>query len=904
MTKKKLFLIDAMALIYRAHFAFIKNPRINSKGFNTSAIFGFMNSLLEILEREKPTHIAVAFDSHEAGVRTESFSEYKANRDKQPEDISMSIPLIRNILEAMQIRVIEIPGYEADDIIATITEQVSPDSFEVFMFTPDKDYAQLVKEHVFLYKPGSRGNADEIWNIERVLKEFEIKRVDQVIEIQGLMGDAVDNIPGIPGIGPKTARQLISDFDHIENLLQNTDKLKGKIKEQVGKYGQQAIMSRELARLIKDVPVAFYEEEFKLKNNWQMDVLEAIFADLEFRALGKRLLGKEPDTKASSSEGQLSFDFGENVKTDDIIIENFEETEIKDLNIAKMKEEILRGGRFAIAFAFNHNDPYYAQINAVSVAVSNTEVYTLSFKNDEHRCQLFLGEFKDVLESKELKKYGYDLKFAGIVLRRYGIKLRAQLNDSLIMHYIIDPESSHDYSRICETYLGKRVREEVSLFGSNSADSMGEKAINYLMLGDILMEKIESLGMKALHDAIESPLIEVLIDMEYTGVRINEGALGLMSKELGEELSVLEKEIITLAGISFNVNSPQQLGNVLFERLQLDPKAKKTKKGGQFSTSEDVLQKLAEKHSIAKIVLEYRVMQKLRSTYLEALPQLINKETGMIHTTYDQANTATGRLSSRNPNLQNIPIRTERGRLVREAFIPREHDSIIVSADYSQIELRVVAHMSEDENMIEAFRNNLDIHTATAARVFRVGIEDVTADMRRKAKEVNFGIIYGISSWGLSQRLNIPKNEAAIIIDQYYKSYPGVLAFIQICIDKARQNLYAETLLKRRRYLRDINSRNAMQRAFAERNAINAPVQGSAADIIKIAMINIHEDIKARNLKSVMIMQVHDELVFDVKKDEVEVLTALIKDKMENAIAMKVPLVVELGKGGNWLEAH
>jgi len=903
MTKNKLFLVDALAMIYRAHFAFLKNPRVNSKGQNISAIFGFMNSLLEILEKEKPSHIAVAFDSYEPTARSESYTDYKANRDKQPEDITFAIPVIKQILTAMNIPVLELAGYEADDLIATISEQVPPESFNVYMFTPDKDYAQLVRDHVFLYKPGNKDKGNEIWDTARVLKEFNIKRIDQVIEIQGLMGDAVDNIPGIPGVGPKTAQQLIAEYDHIENLLQNKDKLKGKLKELVGQYGEQALMSRELARLLRDAPLTFDEASCKLQE-WNSEQLEAVFAELEFKALSKRMLGKETVKQVVPVEGQLSFTFDNTSRLQESEILTVSIADFTEEQLQNIKSNIEKAGRISFSFSHDLNDPYQCRIQAFAFSYSGKESYTIAFGKEESKTQHFFHHFKQILENQTLKKYGYNLKFAYLALKKYNIQLAGPLMDAEIMHYIIDPESSHEYNRLCETYLQKSIPVQNTLFNVESINVLAAKAIYNLELGEVLMQKIEAQGMKELYDQIEGPLIEVLANMEYAGVRINEDELAVMSKQMREEMDLLEKKVFLLSGISFNINSPQQLGHVLFDKLHLDPNAKKTKKGGQYSTNEEVLQKLAEKHEIARVMLEYRGLQKLKSTYIDALPLMVNKSSGMIHTSYEQAVTSTGRLSSKNPNLQNIPVRTDRGRQIRKAFIAREHNRKIISADYSQIELRVIAHMSEDTNMMVAFRNNIDIHTATAARVFKVTLDQVSPEMRRKAKEVNFGIIYGISAWGLSQRLNISRTEATEIIDQYYHSYPDILAYIQFCIDKARKTFYAETLFKRRRYLRDINSRNAMQRSFAERNAINAPVQGSAADIIKIAMIRINQHIKEEKLNSRMIMQVHDELVFDVVHDEIDIMTKLIRSGMENAAALKVPLIVDMGIADNWLDAH
>ncbi|MBL6963112.1 MAG: DNA polymerase I [Bacteroidetes bacterium] len=905
--KNKLFLLDAMALIYRAHFAFIRNPRINSKGFNTSAIFGFVNALLEILEKENPSHIAVAFDSYEPTIRHEDFTEYKANRDKQPEDISLSIPYIKSVLDAFNIPVMEIPGYEADDIIGTIAHKAPLDSFDVFMFTPDKDFAQLVKENVFLFKPARSGQPNEIWDIEKVKEEFGIKRIDQVVEIQGLMGDSVDNIPGVPGIGPKTAKQLIADYDNIENLLANTEKLKGKVKENLENFGDQARLSKKLATLITEAPIDFNESELKI-NEWNKEAIEQLFAQLEFKNLGKRVLGKEPEVKKLPDDTAL-LNFGDtNQEEDDFESYNEQKKEYKQLEldseITREVEKIIQKGRYGMHIELSSPDSYQAAIKSIALCCEKDKSCVIKFSPNKDKAAELLKLLKPLFEKSELEKIGNNLKPASIVLKRSGIHLHGNLFDNLIAHYILDSESRHDLELLSEQYLNYKMLNQGSLSTDQLYSYYCEQADINLQLFAEFKKEIKENHFEELFYKVESPLIEVLADMEYAGVKLNVDDLRTYSKVLEDELQKLEKKIHQDTGVPFNINSPQQLGHVLFEILKLDPNAKKTRKSKQYSTNEEVLRKLAPKHEVVRLVLDYRAIQKLKSTYVDALPGLQNEQSGLIHTTYDQAVAATGRLSSKNPNLQNIPIRTERGRFVRKAFVSRSVEHLLVSADYSQIELRVIAHTSQDEGMMEAFNLKQDIHTSTASKVFGVPLDKVNPDMRRKAKEVNFGIIYGISAWGLAQRLDIPRSEGSEIINHYFTNFPRIKEYIEKCQEDARKLGYAETILHRRRYLRDINSRSAVQRSFAERNAVNAPIQGSAADIIKIAMVKIHREFKRKKLESMMIMQVHDELIFDVVKGELEQVESIVRENMENAYSLSVPLTIDLGKGNNWLEAH
>lgn len=890
-TKKKVFLIDSLALIYRAHFAFINNPRMNSKGQNTSAIFGFINSLLEIIEKEKPTHIAAAFDSYEPTMRHENFIQYKATRDKQPEDITFAIPYVKQIIQAMNIPVIEVPGYEADDIIATLVRKIDKKDTEIYMVTPDKDYCQLVEQNVFLYKPGRAGKDAEIWDTSKVLAEFGIEKVEQVIDIQSLTGDAVDNIPGVPGIGSKTAQSLISQFGNLENLLAHTQELKGKVRESLEKYADQARISYQLARLINDAPVDYNPEDFEMKD-WNKDKLEEIFSELEFRNLAKRLLGKELEIKRNEKieiQGDLFADDSALKAKDhfELIRVGPGSKESENVRFQSLKSKFV-----SLAFYYSNKELFLAELESVVLAFNKEKAFLLPFENANKNL------IREILTNQDLLKIGYDFKTDLLLLKSNDLEINGLLFDNQIAHYLIDSEVSHDFLRLCENYLHKNV-----VLNIKSDEEKGLYAIMNIGLYELFSKEINA-KYESLYYEMEALLIKVLAEMEFNGVKVSNEVLSGLSSAMQQEMQEIENKVFQLAGVGFNLNSPQQLGHILFNVLKLDPDAKRTKKSGQYSTNEEVLTRLAEKHEIARMILEYREIQKLRSTYTDALQSMVNPNSGMIHTTYEQAVASTGRLSSRNPNLQNIPVRTERGRRIRKAFVARGENRFILSADYSQIELRVVAHVSADQAMMEAFREGKDIHTSTAARVFNVLPENVNPDMRRKAKEVNFGIIYGISSWGLSQRLGIPKKEGAEIIENYFKNFPGIKNYMDESIEKARKLGYAETLFGRRRYLRDIHSVNAMQRAFAERNAINAPIQGTAADIIKLAMIKIHHSLKQGNFKSLMIMQVHDELVFDVVEDELEEIQLLVREGMEKVVSLNVPLVVDIGIAENWLDAH
>ncbi|MDO6438829.1 DNA polymerase I [Cyclobacterium sp. 1_MG-2023] len=933
---KKLFLLDAMALIYRAHFAFSKNPRINSKGLNTGVMLGFTNTLLEILEKEKPSHIAVVFDTPAPTFRHKQFEAYKANRQEQPEDISIGIPWVKQIVKAFNIPTLELNGYEADDIIGTLAKQAEKSCYTVYMMTPDKDYGQLVDDHIFLYKPAFMGNAVDVMGPKEICEKWDIENVDQVRDILGLMGDAVDNIPGIPGIGAKTAVKLLKQFGSVEELVKNTDKLKGKQKENVENYGEQGILSKELATIIQDVPIEYHADDFTVEPPNEEN-LKALFAELEFKTLTKRVFGEGVKKSKVKVDEQLGLFTGNDNKADTPteIPEQappIAETEALDTifsrphdyhkvegeaAIADLVEYLLKQKEICFDTETTSLNPNNAALVGVSFSYISSEAYYIPFPKDRDIVETILAQLRPVFEAEDILKIGQNIKYDILVLMNYGIAVKGKLYDTMLAHYLIEPEGKHSMDWLAEQYLHYKPVSIESL--------IGKKGKNQGNMGDVDPDEVApyaaedadiTLQLKTKFDPIikenkleklllevESPLIDVLAAMEFEGVKIDTESLKEMSLSLEKESKEIEAKVYEMAGETFNLASPKQLGEVLFNKLKLDAKAKKTKTG-QYATGEEVLSKLAGEHEIAQAILDFRQMVKLKSTYVDALPALINPKTNRIHTTYNQFVAATGRLSSINPNLQNIPIRTERGREIRKAFVPRDENHLILAADYSQIELRIMAAFSQDESMIEAFKQGRDIHATTAAKIFQVPLEEVSGDMRRKAKTANFGIIYGISAFGLSQRLKIPRGEAKEIIDAYFKEFPAVKAYMDECIEKARKNEYVETILGRRRYLRDINSRNATMRGFAERNAINAPIQGSAADMIKLAMIHVQDWMIKEKLKSKMILQVHDELVFDAHKDEVDLLKKEIPQLMANAIKIDVPLEVEVGVGKDWLEAH
>ncbi len=935
----KLFLLDAMALIYRAHFAFSKNPRINSKGLNTGVMLGFTNTLLEVLDKEKPTHIGVAFDTNAPTFRHIQFEAYKANRQEQPEDIGVAIPWVKEILKAFKIPILELDGFEADDIIGTLAKQAKKEHFTVYMMTPDKDYGQLVEDHIFLYKPSFMGNGVDVMGPAQICAKWGIERVDQVRDILGLMGDAVDNIPGIPGIGEKTATKLLKEYGTIEELLKNTHQLKGKQKENVENFAQQGLLSKELATIKCDVPIAFVDEELEYEGIDE-EKLRSIFTELEFRTLAARVF-KEPNKKAVVQKNEQLGLFGEQPSSQSSVIPQVETGEeevsvpepmipqtifgnlhnyhkIKGEDaVMELVEYLLLQKEICFDTETTSVNAMEAELVGISFAYLSGEAYYIPCPQERIELEKILVLLKPVFENPTILKIGQNVKYDLLILKNYGIAVKGLLYDTMLAHYLIEPEGKHSMDWLAQQYLNYRPVSIETLIGKkgknqgNMRDVDEDEVTSYaaedaditLRLKDKFDPIIRENQLGNLFHSVENPLIHVLADMEFEGVRIDEGSLAELSSLLEKESLEIEKRVYELAGVRFNLGSPKQLGEVLFEKLQLDPKAKKTKTG-QYATGEEILSKLAGEHEIARAILDYRQMVKLKSTYVDALPTMINPKTGRIHTTYNQFVAATGRLSSINPNLQNIPIRTDRGREIRKAFVPRDGDHVLLAADYSQIELRIMAEFSGDQSMIDAFKTGRDIHATTAAKIFQVPLEQVTSDMRRKAKTANFGIIYGISAFGLSQRLSIPRGEAKEIIDAYFKEFPSVKAYMDGAIEKARKHEYVETILGRRRYLRDINSRNMTMRGFAERNAINAPIQGSAADLIKVAMIHVHDWMKRENLKSRMILQVHDELVFDAHKSELEILKTNVPGLMSNAIPLKVPVEVEVGIGTDWLQAH
>lgn len=931
---KKLFLLDGMALIYRAYFALSKTPRLTSYGLNTGAIMGFTNTLLDVLKNQKPTHIAVVFDTSAPTNRHIEFESYKAQREQMPEDLAASIPYINRLIEGFNIPIISMDGFEADDIIGTLAKKGEQAGFTVYCMTPDKDFGQLVSDNIFIYKPARMGNGAEVLGVPQILEKWEINNVHEVIDILGLWGDAVDNIPGIPGIGEKTAKKLIQEFGSIENLIQSTDKLKGKLKENVENFAEQGLISKKLATILLDVPVDLDEKALELEDP-NREVLESLFAELEFRTLGKRVfgddfsIGESPVSK--SAQMDLFAPLPDNERSPSQAIADEVPTTLNTISTTQhhyklldqpdQQKELAEKLNLAESFCFDTEstglDAMTAELVGMSFSITPFEAYYVPVSANREEAQATVDLFKPALENKSVQKIGQNLKYDLLILARYDVRVAGPLFDTMLAHYLIDPDTRHNMDLLAETYLKYTpvsITELIGAKGKNQGNMRdvelekikeyaGEDADITLQLKEVFQPLLSSTETLKLAEEVEFPLVYVLAEIEKNGVKIDEQTLRQFSVDIEAEVSKLESTIYEKAGVVFNIASPKQLGEVLFDKLQLDPKAKKTKTG-QYKTGEDVLLALANKSDIVKDILDYRQLQKLKSTYVDALPSLVNPATGLIHTSYNQAVAATGRLSSTNPNLQNIPIRTERGREVRKAFIPRQAGWTLLSADYSQIELRLIAELSQDENMLDAFQQGLDIHRATAARVYGVELEEVTSDMRRNAKAVNFGIIYGQSAFGLSQSLGIPRKEAAAIIDQYFAQYTGIRKYMGDIIEFAKERGYVETLLKRRRYLRDINSANMTVRGFAERNAINAPIQGSAADLIKIAMINIQKDIEEQGLAGKMIMQVHDELVFDVPEHEVEQFKEIIANRMKNAMKLNVPIEIEIGQGSNWLEAH
>jgi DNA polymerase-1 len=895
-TEKKLFLLDALALIYRAHFAFTKTPRINSKGINTSVPFGFTNSLLEVIQKQKPTHIGVAFDTSAPTFRDEIFEAYKATRQETPEDVRYGLPKVKEILRGFNIPVLELDGYEADDIIGTLARQAEQQGFEVYMMTPDKDFGQLVTEKIKLYKPAYMGNAVDIMGPRDVCAKWDIERVEQVTDMLGLMGDTSDNIPGVPGIGPKTASALIRKYGSVENLLQHVDELKGKQKELLRQYGEQALLSKKLATILTDAPIAFEPDQLRYTGPVEK-ILRPLFQELEFRSIPNRLFNEGTDDQVKTAR-QLSM-FEPSATVSSTTPTPASASTPSHLEMQEVKLQVLEDMEQLKALV-EEKKQWAMEVIAdddgqiiVFLATGPEQCFQFTPKSGADRQQLTA-----LLTRTDVLKVGHNLKSSLLHLKYAGSDMQGPFFDTLIAHYLIEPETTHDIATLAAHYLQRTFPEQLS------RDSQAAHRTSLsCQLKPFLEKELSERNQTKLLTEVEMPLIEVLASMEYEGVNLDTAVLTALSEELRQSSEQIQQEIHALAGETFNINSPRQLGEILFDKLKLGDKPKKTRTG-QYATGEDVLLKLKQEHPIVQKILEYRENEKLRSTYVDVLPKLISPVDGRLHTDYRQAVAATGRLSSNNPNLQNIPIRTEKGRQIRKAFIPRNDNYLFMSADYSQIELRIAASFARDETMIEAFRNKRDIHATTAARIFKVPLDKVTPEMRRKAKEVNFGILYGSTAFGLAQNLNIPRSEAQEIIQAYFREFPAIRRYIDQTIEKARQQEYVETILGRRRYLRDINSRNIATRGFAERNAINAPIQGSAADIIKIAMVRIYNWIRENKLQTRMILQVHDELVFDLHRDEAELVKENVIRLMKNAVQLEVPMEVEVGIGKNWLEAH
>ena len=922
---KNLFLLDAYALIYRGYYAFIKNPRINSKGTDTSAILGFMNSLFEIIRTQNPDYLAVAFDKGGSVTRSEMFEEYKSNRDKTPEPILVAIPYIKEILEGMKIPILEKEGFEADDIIGTVAKDAEENNFKVYMVTPDKDFAQLVSHNIFLCKPARMGNSMEIWGVDEVKDKFEVESPDQVIDYLGMMGDSVDNIPGLPGVGDKTAKKFIKQYGSLENLLQNAHEVTGKLGEKIIENKELGVLSKKLAKIILDVPIDYNLDEFKLSDPDKEIVLK-VFDELEFRRIKEtffKIFGtiSSPieEKGAEVVQGDLFSETYNLESNKDSLndsksiyqrIESFEE--LKLLVEKMMKQEI-------VAFDTETEGLNALETDIVGISFSWQKGigYYLPIKNNKSAHEKSFEILRPFFESTEIIKVGHNIKFDIQVLHKYNVKVSSPIYDTMVAHYLINPDMRHNLDTLSESYLnyspisiesliGKKGKNQISMRDvsiDKITDYASEDADITLQLKSIFDKEIEVNNLSKIFYDIEIPMINVLSEMETEGIKIDTSYLEKLDKEFEEDLEKLKKEIFKKSGEEFNLNSPKQLGEILFDKLKLVSKPKKTKTG-QYSTSEEVLSSLANDHKIIEDILEWRSLDKLQNTYVKSLPNEVSSLTNRVHSSFNQTVTTTGRLSSNNPNLQNIPIRTANGQKIRRAFIPRGSDYILMAADYSQIELRVIASMSNEENMIDAFVNNQDIHTMTASKIYNVDPENVTREQRGNAKTVNFGIIYGVSAFGLSQQTDLNRSESKVMIDNYFLNYPGLKKYMSDQIDFARNNGYVETIMGRRRYLQNINSQNNMLRSSSERNAINAPIQGSAADIIKIAMININSELKKQSLKSKMLLQVHDELVFDVHKSEKDQIKDIVKTTMESAVKLKVPLKIDLEFGKNWLEAH
>lgn len=943
-SSKRLFLLDAYALIFRGYYAFIKNPRINSKGLDTSAVMGFMNSLLDVINREKPEYLAVAFDNGGSQIRNEMYPQYKANRDETPEAIRIAVPYIKEILKAMHIPVVEVPGIEADDLIGTLSKQAEKEGFKVYMVTPDKDFAQLVSDNIFMYRPARMGNGIEIWGVDQVKEKFEIEHPLQVIDFLGMMGDAIDNIPGLPGVGEKTAKKLLAEFGSMENLLANTDKLKGALKQKIEANKEQGILSKKLATIFLDCPVTFHEGDFEL-NTPDYEKIAEIFNDLEFRRMAEQFQKIfSPDTpisqegktdeknlkvakKKPQDENQTSL-FGDE-STDlftasQSLFNNLENTEHLyqtvqgDLGIRLLLQNLLQQKSVCVDTETTGLDALNAELVGIAFSYEKGKGYYVPFPENQEEAQTLIEKLRPFFENESIEKVGQNLKYDIKILKRYGIEIKGKLFDTMIAHYLINPDMRHNMDVLSETYLKYSPKSIETLIGKKGKNQKSMRDVEVeqvkeyavedtdvtLQLKEVFEPILEQTNTRKLFDGIEIPLVPVLADMESEGVRLDVDYLKTLSLELASDIKTIEMRIYEAAGHSFNLASPKQLGEILFDKLKIGGAKQKKTKTGQYATGEEVLSFFAKDHQIVRDILDWRQLVKLQNTYVDSLPNEVNPKTQRVHTDYMQTVAATGRLSSNNPNLQNIPVRTERGRQIRKAFVPRDENYTLLSADYSQIELRIIAALSGEPNMIESFAKGEDIHRSTAAKVFNVALEEVTREQRSHAKTVNFGIIYGVSAFGLSNQTDLSRSESAALIEAYYKTYPRLKEYISEQIEFARENGYVQTISGRRRYLKDINSQNAVVRGGAERNAVNAPIQGSAADIIKIAMINIHKRLKAEKLQSKMLLQVHDELVFDAYKVELDHLKEIIKHEMENAFVLAVPLVVDMGTGENWLEAH
>ena len=943
--QKRLFLLDAYALIFRGYYAFIKNPRINSKGLDTSAIMGFMNSLMDVIKREKPDHLAVAFDKGGSDLRNDIFPEYKANRDATPDAIKIAVPYIQELLKAMHIPIIEVKGYEADDLIGTIAKQAEKQNYKVFMVTPDKDFAQLVSENIFMYKPARMGNGIEIWGIPEVLEKFEIERPEQVIDFLGMMGDTADNIPGLPGVGEVTAKKFLKEFGTMENLLANTDKLSGKMKDNIEANKEKGIISKKLATILLDCPVVFDENDYELSTP-DVAKTDALFNELEFRRMAEQFdaifkKGGAPSQLNHVEEAKLykkpqpkneeQFDlFGSTLhdETSDETrhqyysslenTEHFYQTIQGELAVKLLLQNLQNQTSVCFDTETTGLDALHAELVGISFSYEKGKGFYVPFPENQEEATALIDKFRPFFENEAIEKIGQNLKYDLKILSNYNIQVKGKLFDTMIAHYLINPDMRHNMDILSETYLKYSPKSIETLIGKKGKNQLSmrdvpledikeyavEDADITLQLKENFTLELDKTETKKLFDEIEIPLVKVLAAMEKEGIRVDVDFLKSLSHDLGNDIQKLETTIYEIAGEKFNLASPKQLGDILFDKLKIGGAKQKKTKTGQYATGEEILNYLVNDHEIVKAILDWRQLVKLQNTYVDALPNQVDAVTNRIHTDYMQTVAATGRLSSNNPNLQNIPLRTERGRQIRKAFVARDENFTLVSADYSQIELRIIAALSGEENMIQSFQKNEDIHKATASKVFNIPLEEVTREQRSHAKTVNFGIIYGVSAFGLSNQTSLSRAESAALIEAYYQTYPKLKSYINDQIQFARENGYVQTILGRRRYLKDINSQNAIVRGGAERNAVNAPIQGSAADIIKIAMITIHEKLTTENWKSKMLLQVHDELVFDVHQSELEKIKPMIMHEMENAFTLNVPLIVEIGEGSDWLAAH